>query len=141
MRDREHLLRILGVGFGLAAVVGAMVGQGILRSPGVVAEAARDPWLLMAWWSAGPLRAALSALAYVELGAAIPRAGGPTDYMRRAFGNRAGMLAGWTVFLGQVTSTGMVAYVAGEYLVRLGVSPTDNPAWPALAVVALFFAI
>jgi len=141
MRDRGHLLRILGVGFGLAAVVGMMVGQGILRSPGVVAEAVHHPWLMMALWIAGGLLAALSALAYVELGAAIPCAGGPTDYVHRAFGSRAGVLAGWTVFLGNVTSTAMIAYVAGEYLVRLGVSPTDNPAWPALAVVALFFAI
>ena len=34
-----ELLRILGVGFGLAVVVGGVVGQGIMRTPGIVAGA------------------------------------------------------------------------------------------------------
>ncbi len=38
-------LRILGVVFGVAAVVGGMVGQGILRTPGIVAGAANS-WKL-----------------------------------------------------------------------------------------------
>ena len=36
--DRGHLLRVLGVTFGVAVVVGGVIGQGILRTPGVVAE-------------------------------------------------------------------------------------------------------
>jgi hypothetical protein len=34
----DHLLRILGMGFGLAIVIGGTVGVGILRSPGPIAE-------------------------------------------------------------------------------------------------------
>ena len=36
-RPMGHLLRVLGLAFGLAAVVGGVVGQGILRAPGLVA--------------------------------------------------------------------------------------------------------
>jgi APA family basic amino acid/polyamine antiporter len=36
--DRGHLLRVLGVAFGVAVIVGGTIGQGILRSPGVVAQ-------------------------------------------------------------------------------------------------------
>jgi APA family basic amino acid/polyamine antiporter len=32
----NKLLRVFGIAFGLAAVVGGVVGQGILRTPGVV---------------------------------------------------------------------------------------------------------
>ena len=100
-----------------------------------------EPALAMGLWLFGALVSALSALAYVELGCAIPAAGGPFDYMRRAFGDRAAIFTGWAVFLAIATSTGMLAYVTGEFLVRLGASPSANPAVPALAVVALFFAI
>ena len=43
---RGHLLRILGVGFGLAVGVGNTIGTGILRTPGEVAG-----YLGMASWS------------------------------------------------------------------------------------------
>jgi hypothetical protein len=36
MNQRGALLRILGVGFGIAVVVGGTVGVGILRTPGEV---------------------------------------------------------------------------------------------------------
>ena len=74
------LLRILGVVFGVAAVVGGMVGQGILRTPGIVAGAVYSWELIVALWLGGAVLVAVSAFAYVELGTAIPRAGGPYDY-------------------------------------------------------------
>lgn len=37
------LLRVLGVGFGLAVVVGGMIGTGILRTPGPVAAILNGP--------------------------------------------------------------------------------------------------
>ena len=89
------LLRILGVVFGVAAVVGGMVGQGILRQPGIVAGAAHSPELIMILWLFGGLLVAVSALAYVELGTAIPCAGVPYDFVRRAFGEVPGVMAGW----------------------------------------------
>lgn len=141
MKHGGHLLRILGIWFGLAVVVGGMVGQGILRSPGVVASTVSSPALMIALWAFGAAVTLLSALVYVELGTAIPSAGGPYDYMRRAFGDRAAVFTGWAVFLGLVTSNGFLAYVTGEFLVRLGASPSDDPAVPALAVLVLFFAL
>ncbi len=34
--QKKKLLRILGIGFGLAIVIGATIGVGILRTPGMV---------------------------------------------------------------------------------------------------------
>ena len=141
MAQSGKLLRILGVGFGLAAVVGSMVGQGILRTPGLVAGAVHTPWLMTACWVLGGVIAAISAFAYIELGAAIPSAGGPYDYAERAFGRVAGAMAGWTLFLAMIVLTAGTNYVMGEFVVRLGVLPGLSPAAPALIALALFFAL
>ena len=141
MRKKGHLLRVLGVAFGLAAVVGSMVGQGILRAPGLVAAAVHTPALIIATWVLGGLAAAVGALAYIELGAAIPSAGGPFDYAEKAFGRLTAALTGWTVLLALVASTAGTAYVVGEFVVRLGVMPGSSPAVPALITLALFWAL
>jgi APA family basic amino acid/polyamine antiporter len=42
-----RLLRLLGVGFGVAIVVGGTIGVGILRTPGAVAAHLGAPWLIL----------------------------------------------------------------------------------------------
>ena len=86
MQTKGHLLRVLGVVFGLAAVVGSVVGQGILRTPGVVAQASGSATVLLGLWALGAVLSLLLALPYVELGSAIPRADGPQGYVGLAFG-------------------------------------------------------
>lgn len=115
------MLRVLGLAFGLAAVVGAVVGQGILRSPGVVAEATGSGAVIIVLWVAGALIALLSALPYAELGAAIPRAGGHFTFIHRAFGDRVALAAGFAVMFLSTTVIAMLSFVTGEFLVRLGV--------------------
>ena len=90
-----ELLRILGIGFGLAVVIGGIVGQGIMRTPGIVAGALpSEAWVLGAW-AAGGLLILIDACATVELGASIPRSGGPYVFAARAFGPTAGAMLGW----------------------------------------------
>lgn len=139
MRQPGKLLRILGLGFGLAAVVGSMVGQGILRTPGMVAGAVHSPALIVVTWVSGGLIAAISAFSYIELGAAIPSAGGPYDYADRAFGRLAGAITGWTLMLAMAAAAAGVNYVVGEFAVRLGVLPGAQPWVPAMAALALFW--
>src|SRR5688500_5246560 len=103
MSSRGSLLRILGITFGIAVVVGGMVGQGILRTPGIIAGAVHSPELILALWAMGALLAGLSAFAYVELATAIPCAGGPYDFVRRAFGPLAGVVTGWGAWLILIT--------------------------------------
>ncbi|MFZ9395160.1 MAG: APC family permease [Erythrobacter sp.] len=120
-KNRGELLRVLGLAFGLAAVVGSVIGQGILRSPGVVAEATGSATVIIALWVAGALVAMLSALPYAELGAAIPRAGGHFAFIHRAFGDRVALAAGYAVMFLSTTVIAMLSFVTGEFLVRLGV--------------------
>lgn len=121
MTTTTHLLRVLGLAFGFAAVVGAVVGQGILRSPGIVAQASESPGILIGLWALGALVAAISALAFAELAAAIPNAGGPIAYAERAFGRCAGIVMAMTVLVMYVSATAILCFVVGEFLVRLGV--------------------
>lgn len=135
-RDTPHgLLRVLGLAFGLAVVVGGAVGQGIMRSPGLVAAGAGTATAIIAVWIAAGLLASIDACAVVELGASHPCAGGPYAFARRAFGPVAGKLLGWTDWLQGTVAMGFLGVVFGEYVHALGVGQ-DLPLG-ALAVLLI----
>lgn len=140
MKSRtDHLVRVLGVAFGLAAVVGSVVGQGILRSPGIVAQSSGSPAVLIGLWCAGAALAMLAALPYAELGAAIPQAGGPIAFAERAFGRRMVVVTAFTLVLMNLSSIALLAYVTAEFLVRLGVGAELGPGAIATILLAMFF--
>ena len=90
-----ELRRLVGVGFGVAVVLGGMIGIGILRTPEMVAGWVSSPSLIMALWAVAGLYILINALCLAELAAAFPRAGGPYVFARRAFGDFAGFAVGW----------------------------------------------
>lgn len=134
----RNLLRVLGLIFGVAVVVGGMVGQGILRTPGIVANAVHSPAVILLLWIVGAGLVAVSAFAYVELGAALPSAGGPYDFVRSAFGPLAGIIAGWGQWFVLVTLEAFLAIVVAEFLHRVGVLPNVGSSVLAVGVLALF---
>ena len=74
--DSSHLLRLLGVSFGVAVTVGGTIGVGILRTPGLVAAQLPYLWAILAVWILGGIYAILGTISVVELGTMLPRAGG-----------------------------------------------------------------
>lgn len=139
MDRRNHLLRVFGIVFGLAAVVGSVVGQGILRSPGIVAQASGSETVLIGLWVLGAVVALISAMPYAELAAAIPNAGGPITYVERAFGRRAGITMALLIIVMYCSTTAMLCFVVGEFLVRLGVGgAVFGPAMLGSAALVLF---
>ena len=89
-KSRAHLMRILGLGFGLAVVFGSTVGVGILRLPGTVAaELGNSRWIL-AVWIAGGIYTLLGAASIAELAAMLPQAGGFYVYAKRSEERRVG---------------------------------------------------
>ena len=139
--SRSHLLRVLGLVFGVAVVVGGMVGQGILRTPGIVADAVPSPAVILLLWVVGAGLVAISAFAYVELGTALPTAGGPYDFLRRASGPLAGVVAGWGMWFVVVTQQSFLAIVVAEFLHRLGVWPEVGSSVLAAGVLALLWLV
>ena len=104
------LRRELGLVSCTLMVVGGIIGSGIFFTPAEVARALPDGGWILAVWAIGGLVALAGALAYAELGAMMPDAGGAYVYIREAFGPLAAFLCGWMTLL--LISTGALAAVA-----------------------------
>jgi basic amino acid/polyamine antiporter, APA family len=112
-------------------VSGSMIGSGIFIVSADMARTVNSPfWLLMAWLVSG-IVTIFGALAYGELAAMYPRAGGQYVFLRESMGSLMGFLYGWTLFV--VIQTGTIAAVAvafGRFLGVLWPSITpDRYAW------------
>lgn len=114
-RSRGRLLRVLGVGFGMAVTIGGVIGMGILRTPGEVAAYLPSTWLFITVWIAGGIYALLGTINVAELGTMLPRSGGFYIFVRRALGPYAGFVVGWSDWLSTCGTTAVVAIVMGEY--------------------------
>ena len=128
------LLRILGIGFGLAVIIGNTIGAGILRTPGVVADHLPSPGWFIGVWVLGGLYALLGAFSISELAAMVPRSGGYYVFARRALGEYPGFAVGWTDWMAQCGTTAAVALVIGEYAGDLIPPLRDRHAATAIAV-------
>jgi APA family basic amino acid/polyamine antiporter len=105
-------------------VAGTMIGSGIFIVSADMARTLGSPfWLLVAWVVTGVMTL-LGALAYGELAAMYPRAGGQYVFLREAMGPLMGFLYGWTLFV--VIQTGTIAAVGVAFGRFLGVL------WPAI---------
>ena len=113
------LERRLGPLDAAAIIVANVIGGGILFTPPLVAAAVPNAfWFLTAWIAGGALAFA-GAMAYAELAALRPRAGGEYVYLREAFGNLAAFLTGWTSFIAGFTGAiAASAIVTTFYLER-----------------------
>ncbi len=100
-----------------AIIVANVIGGGILfRSPAVAAAIPDAVWFLLAWVAGGVL-AFMGAMAYAELAALRPKAGGEYVYLREAYGPLAGFLTGWTSFVAGFS--GAIAASAVFFIVTL----------------------
>ena len=146
--------RRLGPLDGAAIVVSNVIGGGIFLVPAFVAQLVPHPWAMLAVWVAGGALAFAGAMAYAELAALRPRAGGEYVYLREAFGPLAAFLTGWTSFVAgfagaiAASAVGLASYLsrflpaAGDTrpLVTLPLGPLDLVVSPqaivAVAVIA-----
>lgn len=100
----------LGVFSATTIIVGSMIGSGIFISPSIMALYVATPGTWLGLWMVGGGLTLLGALAYAELCAMMPRAGGQYVFLREAFGPRVAFLYGWTLVL--VIQSGFNAAVA-----------------------------
>jgi|SRR5882672_1475102 len=119
MASKGQLLRVLGVGFGVAVSLGSTVGAGILRTPGMVAAELRSEPLIIVSWLFGGLCALLFTICVCELATMLPYEGGWYVYARRAFGGYGGFFAGYSDWLVQVVALSYVGVVAGDLIATL----------------------
>jgi len=125
------LLTVLGVTFGLAVTVGNVIGAGILRTPGEIAANLPTFWPFISVWIIGAIYAALGANALAELAAMTAQSGGQYVFVRRALGDYAGFIVGWSDWISTCGTTAVVSITLGEYAVVL------MPQLPPVKVIAL----
>ncbi len=119
--DAPALERRLGPIDAAAVIVSNVIGGGILFTPPLVAAAIPSPWLFLSVWVAGGALAFAGAMAYAELAALRPRAGGEYVYLRAAYGRLAAFLTGWTSFVagfsGAIAASAVVlAFYVGRFV-------------------------
>jgi len=140
MKSHGHLLRVLGVGFGLAVIIGNTIGAGIFRGPGTIAGQLPAPAPFLLVWLAGGLYALLGAISLAELGTMIPRSGGQYVFARYALGEYAGFVVGWSDWISSCGSTAAVSLLIGTFSGALFPALQGKAALIA-AAVAIFFAL
>lgn len=100
-------------------VAGSMIGSGIfIVSADITRQVGTPAALLLVWLVAGLMTIA-GALAYGELSAMMPEAGGQYVYLREAYGGMWAFMFGWTLLL--VIQTGTIAAVAVAFARFAGV--------------------
>ena len=141
MSDRHSALaRVLGFRDLVFIVVGTVIGSGIFLVPGgVLRQSEGHIGAALLVWAVGGVLSLLGALAYGELGAMNPAAGGLYIYLRDAFGRLPAFLYGWTFFL--VIASGSAATLAvasGAYVqefISVGIVGQKITAIALLAIV------
>jgi APA family basic amino acid/polyamine antiporter len=119
------LERRLGPLDAAALIVSNVIGGGILFTPPQIAASVPSALLFLSTWVAGGVLAFAGAMAYAELAALRPRAGGEYVYLRAAFGPLAAFLTGWTSFVAGfsgaiATSAAVLAFYLGRFIPAAG---------------------
>lgn len=116
MSQNNELKKVLGAGFGIAVLVGGTIGVGILRTPGIIAGLIDNYWLIIFAWLFVGGYVLLAAGLFAEMATMMPKAGGPYNYVKRAFGDYAGFISGWFDYLLNSIAPAYFCIVIGEYL-------------------------
>jgi APA family basic amino acid/polyamine antiporter len=130
---RASLERRLGPLDAAAIVISNVIGVGIFITPGFVATLVPNRTAILGVWVLGGALAFAGALAYAELAARQPEAGGEYVYLREAFGSLAAFLTGWTSFVagfsGAIAACGVGIALYLDRLVPGAGNATPLAAW------------
>lgn len=134
------LPRVLGLGDVFSLLVGTVIGSGIFIVPATIAAAVGSPLLMMAVWVVGGVLSFFGALAFSELAAAYPQAGGMYVYLREAYGRLVAFLFGWALFF--VIESGSIAALAVAFSTKylpffVPVSPAASKAVSVALILLL----
>ena len=105
----SEFVKGLGLTSATTLVMGSMIGSGIFIVSADIARLSDSPGLLIMAWVVTGFLTVTGALAYGELAAMMPKAGGQYIFLRESLGPLWGFLYGWTLFL--VIQTGTIAAV------------------------------
>jgi APA family basic amino acid/polyamine antiporter len=117
-RIADDLPRRLGVLDATAIVIGIVIGSGIFVLPNVIARNLPSAGAMIAVWVISGVLSFFGALAYAELGSAMPATGGQYIYLREAYGPGCAFVCGWTFMLAVLS--GGSAWLAVTFSIYAG---------------------
>ncbi|SEF61003.1 amino acid/polyamine/organocation transporter, APC superfamily (TC 2.A.3) [Caloramator fervidus] len=115
MENNTNLKRELGLAAATAIVVGNMIGSGIFMAPQGLAAASNPKATIIAWIITA-LGSMLLALSFANMGAKMPKTGGPIVYTKAAFGQFAAFLIAWTYWIGSWVGNAAIITAFMSYL-------------------------
>ncbi len=142
--SEPRLARDLGLGAGIAVILAQVIGTGVFVKARVMTCNVGEPGLVVAAWLTGGLFTLAGAIAYAELGAMLPRAGGEMHFLRSAYGRPVAFAYGWMqMAVGKAGSQAALAVAFAIFANDLlgGALTTGTASGVALAVIALATAI
>jgi APA family basic amino acid/polyamine antiporter len=123
----------IGLTTGALLIVANMIGVGVFTTTGYMAGALGSPVAILAAWAIGGVAALCGALAYAELGAALPRNGGEYQLLSRIYHPAFGFTAGWvSLIVGFAAPLAAFALAFGKY-VQVLFPPDASPVPPVTA--------
>jgi amino acid transporter len=122
----------------VSLIIGIVVGVGIYETPPLVFRNVNGPWIGLGAWALGGVLCLIGAFCYAELASTYPHSGGDYVYLSRAYHPWVGFLFGWAqlVIIG-TGNIGMMAYVFGDYAVRLWHLERAQSTWFAMSAVTV----
>lgn len=139
--SKGRLLQVLGLWFGIAAIIGNSIGIGIMRTPSEVARQLPTTTGYLLAWGLGGLYAALGVASMAELGVLMPRSGGQYVFARQVFGPYAGFVVGWSDWVSSSASAAAVSMAVAEYAGAFVSAETRTVLALALGIVVFITAL
>ena len=139
MAETRELPRVLGLFDVVGILVGTVIGSGIFIVPATVAAQVHAPSLILSVWVVGGVLSFFGALAFAELGAMYPQAGGMYVYLRESFGRLIAFLFGWALFL--VIDSGSIAALSMAFASKYLPYFVPLSPWGIKAVALVFIAV
>ena len=105
-----------------------MIGTGIFTSLGFQVLELRTGFALLFLWLLGGISSLIGAMAYAELGTAMPRSGGEYHFLSRIYHPALGFISGWISFIvGFAAPTAAAATALSAYLMAaIAISPGEG---------------
>jgi basic amino acid/polyamine antiporter, APA family len=119
-QGRASIRQTLGLFDVVTIIVGIVIGSGIFKLPGLVANSCPNETIFMLTWLVGGVMSLIGALCYAELATTYPNAGGDYYFIHRAFGRGMSFLFAWSRMT--VIQTGSIAFLGffiGDYLTEV----------------------
>ncbi|KAF4637314.1 hypothetical protein G7Y89_g770 [Cudoniella acicularis] len=102
---------------GLSLVVGLQIGSGIFSAPSEVSKHVPNAPAAIAVWLVAGLLVWTGALAFIELGRAIPKNGGIQEYIRQCYGDIYAFLFSWVwIAIVKPCSIAVISTIFAEHL-------------------------